>query len=223
MNLLSFEEYLEMVNGLLYEYYTSPVRNAKNEKIAQLFWNDEAIQRLPYLRGFILAMNWNEQIKRRTKGKSSLDDIMQTLFKKVKKSERPFSRRDIESAVEEFLGKDATKEDVEQHILKGKTLTLDERLFQDLAAMEWMEDFGFNLKKTEQTGWIEGVIKESRAYRAGLRNGQYFVKVTTSKGEVVIQVSEDGRTTKEIKFSPENKDQWIPQFVLLTGSVQRAA
>lgn len=82
---------------------------------------------------------------------------------------------------------------------------------------------GFNLKKTEAKGWIEGVVKDSTSYDAGLRDGQLFIKYEASSEEVAVYISEDGLTIKAIRYPHERKDQFYPQFVPLSSAAQIAA
>ena len=139
MNLLSFEEYLIIVNKMLYDYYTSPVRNAKNEKIPRKFWKDMDYQRLPYLRGFCLALNWNQEIKKLSKNRYSLDDLMHSLFKNAQKSQRPLDNEAIRKLAGKYIGEEAASYDIKQYILKGKTIPLQKDLFEERAILDWKE------------------------------------------------------------------------------------
>ena len=70
------EEMLErVVNG----YLKSPARLAPNAKIAEGFWNDRALQQLPYQRGALLALNWDAEIKKSSNAAHSLADVIAEL------------------------------------------------------------------------------------------------------------------------------------------------
>lgn len=223
MHLMDFEEYLSAVNTVIYDYYTSPVRNAKNEKIDPKFWKNWHYQRLPYVRGFLLALKWNHEIKRLTDNGSSLDDLMHALFKQVRKSGKSFDSDDIAHLAGKYMGRESTAHDIKDYIEKGKTILLDDDLFKDLAVLEWVEELGFNLKKTEAKGWIQGVVKDSAAYEGGLRDGQLFIKYEATSQEVTVYISEDGLAIKAIRYPHERKDQFYPQFFSLSPAAQKAA
>lgn len=223
LNIFSLEKYLELVNGILYEYYSSPVRNAKNEKIDNQFWNDEYYQRLPYVRGFLLALTWDEEIRRLSHDHDSLDDAMRSLFKSVTKSGQPFALKDIQEHVGKYIRKDNATLDIENYILKGKTIPLPDYLFEDVAVIEWSDDLGFNLRLSALTQIIQGVIEGSAAYRAGLRNGQVFLNVEASKDEITVEILTDGLSPKKIQYPKSNKNNLIPQFILLSSEVRSAA
>lgn len=70
------EEVLQrVING----YLKSPVREAPNQKIVEGFWNDRALQELPYQRGALLALNWNAEIKKASSGEHGLADLIAEL------------------------------------------------------------------------------------------------------------------------------------------------
>jgi predicted metalloprotease with PDZ domain len=79
--LITFEEYVGEYNKVISQYFKSPVRNEKNERIATDFWNDSEINKLPYQRGDIIAHNLNASIIKNSGGKKSLDDLMHDLLK----------------------------------------------------------------------------------------------------------------------------------------------
>lgn len=223
LHLLNFDEYLNAVNTIIYDYYTSPARNAENVQIQRKFWQDWHYQRLPYVRGFLLALKWNKQIQKNSQYASSLDDVMHALFKKVQKSGNPFDIYDIQEAAGKYIGKGAVTYDLNHYIIKGETIPMDDHLFEDFAVIDWIEALGFNVKQTITKGYIEGVVKDSSAYQAGLRNGQLFVKHDVTKEEVTVYISEDGRHIKVISYPHERRGEFIPQFAPLASADKIAA
>ena len=81
--LIELEDYLDHINHILYDYYTSSAHNEKNERIRQDFWNNWDIQRLPYVRGFLFALEWDRKMQEVSNGQYSLDDFMLALFKRT--------------------------------------------------------------------------------------------------------------------------------------------
>lgn len=212
-NIITLEEYLDHVNRMIYDYYASPVRNIKNRRIEKTFWSEWTYQRLPYVRGFLLALNWNDKIKTRSNSQLSLDDGMLALFKKVDKPGKTFNLNHIQSLFKEYLGSEV-EDDLEDYIKKGKTIPLRENIFEEIAAVEWMPNVGFNLKTAKDEGWIDGVIEDSPAYKAGLRNGYYILDYQTKKDEIQVHISKDKIKAKTIKYRYDEKSGPIPQFTL---------
>ncbi|MBI1213886.1 MAG: hypothetical protein GC190_20685 [Alphaproteobacteria bacterium] len=69
----------EMKERVIDGYLKSPVRDAPNRKIVDGFWSNRDLQELPYQRGALLALNWNAEIKKASKGEHSLADVIATL------------------------------------------------------------------------------------------------------------------------------------------------
>ncbi|MFA7420935.1 MAG: hypothetical protein WCZ90_14730 [Melioribacteraceae bacterium] len=83
--LISLEDYIKEYNNVLKQYFTSAVRNERNEQLADGFWNDGDLNKLPYLRGDILAHNLNFAILKNTMTKKNLDDLMRDLYERSRK------------------------------------------------------------------------------------------------------------------------------------------
>lgn len=80
--LISLDDYVNEYNKVLNQYAKSPVRNEKNEKLADGFWNDGDLNKLPYMRGDILAHSINLAIMKNSGWKKNLDDMMHDLYKR---------------------------------------------------------------------------------------------------------------------------------------------
>lgn len=129
-SLIGWKDYLDLINETLHHYFTSPVRNEKNARIGQDFWNDCTIQKLPYYRGFLLALRWDSALQKQ--GSCSLDDTMRLLFQRTQQEKRPYSVEDII----ELVGLPSAREDIEQYILSGETLDPDPDAFSDLCQLD---------------------------------------------------------------------------------------
>ncbi len=120
--LIEWEDYLGLTNGTLDNYFTSPVRNERNERITQDFWNDYTLQKLPYYRGFLLAWRWDCALKKRG---DTLDTAMRALFHRTQQEKRPYSLEDII----ELSNLPSARDDIERYILSGQTLNPDPEAF----------------------------------------------------------------------------------------------
>ena len=120
--LIEWEDYLGLINETLDNYFTSPVRNERNERITQDFWNDYTLQKLPYYRGFLLALRWDYALKKRG---DSLDTAMRSLFHRTQQEKRPYYLADII----ELSNLPSARDDIERYILSGQTLNPDPEAF----------------------------------------------------------------------------------------------
>ena len=58
------DDFILECNEFLKNYYLSPVINEPNIRIAQDFWKDYDVEKLPYYRGFVFAIYLNDLIKK---------------------------------------------------------------------------------------------------------------------------------------------------------------
>lgn len=100
--LISLKEYVASYNKVLRDYYTSPARLASNLKIVGQFWSNKSSSRLPYLKGEILAHNWDEMIRKKKAGKT-LDDFMRDFLKAAKKSNTVVSKDSIDRLIRNYI------------------------------------------------------------------------------------------------------------------------
>lgn len=83
---ISRHDYLRHLNGALAEYAKSPVRGAPNERVRSEFRSSVEMQRLPYLRGQIVASTVDAELRRRSGGTRSLDDLVRDLAAEVRRT-----------------------------------------------------------------------------------------------------------------------------------------
>jgi predicted metalloprotease with PDZ domain len=116
--LISLEDYISEYNKVLNQYFKSPVRNTKNDRIADGFWNDNDLNKLPYLRGDILAHNINYSIKKNSGWEKSLDDLMRDLYKRSQDEGLLISAGSLSSLIRFYAG-EQTLADVMKVINQG--------------------------------------------------------------------------------------------------------
>jgi carboxypeptidase C (cathepsin A) len=85
--LFSVDEFLEDANATVVRYLTNPLRNLPNDRIEELFWQDRNAQVVPYDRGSLYFAHTDAKIRRTSKGKRSLDDVVLEMFDRRKKGE----------------------------------------------------------------------------------------------------------------------------------------
>ena len=112
--LITLKDYVTGINQVLYEYHTSSAKYATNSQVLGHFWNNSAISRIPYLKGELLALNWDHQIPLRSFLKDIYDDSA--------KQSRRVSNKLIETHLEKHL-KEKARHDITAHIVNGQVIT----------------------------------------------------------------------------------------------------
>lgn len=202
-------DYFSHINNILYDYYTSTAHDAKNERIQKDFWNDRDVQRLPYVRGFLLAWKWDKKIQQISNGVHSLDDCMIALRNHLQNEKRAFTQDDIIQVVSAFLPLGEVQNDVTQYILEGKTLIPED---EDEYSITWIENIGFDTLPTVRKKRIEGV-KADKIFAAGLRNGQKFLSYTISDQTISVSIEDREGKIQEITYPLDGNLRKIPQYI----------
>lgn len=101
--IMSESDYIEYVNVILKDYFSSPFHGATNEEIIKGFWKDAKLGRLPYVRGFSLALYLDAKLQ--SQG-NSLDQFMLNLFAFSKSIDRPLSANDLCFLISRYITQD---------------------------------------------------------------------------------------------------------------------
>lgn len=219
--MISLDEYLGQYNRFLEDYAVSPVRTESNQQVLADFWNNEAVQKLPYRRGLLLATNWNAEIRRATSGKYSLDTVMRDLVRAAQGQQVVLTAKLISQAVSRYAGRDVFP-DIQRYVEKGELIPLDKEAFGPDIQLETKDiptfELGFHLDTLLEKKQIAGVIPTSAAFRAGLRDGQPVVRrrpiyLNDPAQPVEITVRENGQE-QTIRYLPEGPKQSIPYLKL---------
>lgn len=126
--LIDYAEYLERLNQIVTEYWSSPDRNWTQEEWLERNETHDAEYELPYARGAVVALWVDQRIRQNTAGKSSLDGRMFSLLQR--KPSRHLNSDFLLSVLSKGMSNDdavALRSFVEQ----GKTIPLPERLAFD--------------------------------------------------------------------------------------------
>ncbi|MEW6055054.1 MAG: hypothetical protein AB1540_00440 [Bdellovibrionota bacterium] len=124
--IITLPELVTMVNHNYGVYKKLSVRNAPNEKILKDFWNNPEIQKLPYYRGALIAFRWNQEIKKQSRGRHSLDDLMRDLLRASQKENAVVSADTLDRLSRRYLSY-GLKEDLERFVEKGESLDLTDQ------------------------------------------------------------------------------------------------
>lgn len=205
--LISLEDYVAGYNSLIKEYYTSPVRLLTAAEMVQNRQTSYKVERLFYQRGAVLAHYWNIAIRSGTNDKSSLDDVMRSLLKSAEAKGVSLSHKRIAHALHPYLGERAAS-DIAKYIDRGELVPADNP-FGTCTIAEvnnyhpW--DMGFEAETSFKTRVISGVVPDSNAHRAGLRDGQKWVSggfVYDDPNRLTKLTVIEGDTQKVVQFYP---------------------
>ncbi len=123
--MISIKEYVDDYNKVLKNYFTSPVRHERNEKIINSYWTDMDIHELPFLRGDILANNLNASIIKKSAGKKSLDNLMLDVIHRCKKDSMGISNGILSALIRYYAGEDALA-DIMRTLNTGADIKVDD-------------------------------------------------------------------------------------------------
>lgn len=123
--LLSFDQCIDETSSHLEAYYTSSFRNMTNAEFVQNRYKDSNVQLLAYQKGYVLALLWDDRIRRSSDGHASLDDLMRSVFQTKLEKITPFV---IGNFAKAYVG-DIAIADIEEYILKGETIPAPTTLY----------------------------------------------------------------------------------------------
>lgn len=130
---ISLSDYINKINTeVLQPHYTSPINSIPNREITwEKFWSDYNYQKLPYRRGFIYAFYLDHQIRIKSNGKSSLDDLMKDILETTLKTDKPFDHSIFQSILVRYMGENSMVEFV-AYIENGDSINLSGKLLPGL-------------------------------------------------------------------------------------------
>ncbi len=212
--LISLDDYARDFNTLLREYAESPSRNHRGDESMRDFYTGTALAKLPYQQGALLAAHWNAAIRQATGDGHSLDDVMRDL----KAAAAPVSAASVAAALRRYGVPDAA--DISRVIGDGETLSPDPRALGPGFTLRMVKmpqfEMGFDGAATVARRTVVGVKAGSRAFWAGLRDGQEVISCAPfTVGDPNQRLSltvRDGTGTKDVEFTPTGDSLPVPQY-----------
>jgi predicted metalloprotease with PDZ domain len=166
--------YAEKLNEALAGYDANPFRNAENATIREKFWTDPNVGQLPYQRGDLAAMVIDANIRARSGGTRSLDDVMRALVARAKTDPDVDANVILDALAAEVDAPTAAW--LRPVLLDGKDVPMptafDRPKLRLVAKRMQTFDPGLDREKSAASGTVSGVRDGGAAHRAGLRNGQ---------------------------------------------------
>ncbi|WPO83730.1 M1 family aminopeptidase [Chryseobacterium sp. JJR-5R] len=139
--IFSEKEFINEANKKIFSpHYSNQYRSLPNDSIAKLYLKDQEVQRLPYTRGWIYAFYLDNQISFASKGRKSLRDFLQKLYKfnnkqKKKNSNYNLALEDFKKILSEYLPQNQVDFEIGEYMIKGNLI--------DLSTMYWSKEFNF--------------------------------------------------------------------------------
>jgi len=188
------EDVVARLNETLKAYDASPVRTAPNTRISSDFWTDKGVHRLPYERGQLLALKWDEDIRRKTGGKADLDDVvlrMRDHYRQFPPGQGPDVVTNLVSAAWVVAQIDL-RPDIARYVDRGEAIVFPEIMFDGcLDARVNVSpgfDSGFDHAASGPAKVVKGVKRRGPAWNSGLRDGMRLDGIDLKAGDMTREV-----------------------------------
>lgn len=201
-------------------YDANPFKNAPNQKIRDEFWKDQSVGQLPYQRGDLIALWLDQRLRTISKGEGSLDDFMRWVCDKHK-DDPAVTTDEILALISEALGADVAAT-VRAWVIDGTSVELPETLTSPALRLtsKAMRTFdrNFDPDASQREGQVVGVIADSEAFKAGLRDGQKLLGFSIKGGSpteppsAIVEVEVDGQP-KRIEYEAVSNPKPVRAYV----------
>lgn len=200
---MSADEFLSDLNKTAGRYYTDALAGTPNSEIPKRFWSDTLIRVLPYDRGSLYFATVDDALRKASHGKRSLDHLLLAMLQR-RKDRGDIRRPDWEEVVKAELGTRGV--DDFHAMLSGKQVLPASDAFGPCfrrttrALKRYVLGFDPTVM-AERKRIVRGLLPDSAAARAGLRNGDEILKPF---GQDSVQ--EDQQQTLTLQLRREDKD-----------------
>ncbi len=215
------QEYIARLNLTIKEYLLSPRLHAGNADLRRMPPTDSFAYAEPYLRGSMIALWLNAEIRQESSGRYTLTDLLLAL-----RAERslPLTADRIFSTAARFVDAVAIRR-LRAFAIDGVAVpTLPGSLGECVAFNDrpvWTFDLGFDEASLRPEGVVQGVQQGSNAYQAGVRDGQmlggYSLWNGNAEREVTLTLREQDGKRERLSFLPRGTLLSIPQAEQLPG------
>ncbi len=217
------DELARSLNSALKDYYLSPVRDEPGERIRQDFWKDRDVGKLPYLRGDLVAVMLDREIRKLTNGARSVDDFMREVVEAGRHGEK-LGNESLMKRIAAWTSPEFA-ETIRSIVLDGRTIALDAETFEPCLALATEKigrfDLGFDLEASRAAKEVKSVRAGSAAERAGLKEGQKLKTLSINWGDPTRQVEigvQDGDEERTISWLPQGDPIDVPQVRAREGA-----
>ena len=200
---ISTADFLADLNTTAARYYTDRMNDTPNSGIPARFWADTRVRVLPYDRGSLYFAQLNAELRRRTHGARSLDDLVRQMIGR-RRAGQPVDEAAWLSLVRDALGSRGV---AQFHAMMSGALVVPSsqafgRCFARATVPLRRYQLGFDSRVLmEPSRIVRALIPGSAAARAGLRNGDRIVKPVPQdaiqadqKATLTLLIERNGRT-----------------------------
>lgn len=178
LGLFTIDRFMQGVNNMATAYYTNPMINLTNAEVEARSSESEHIERVPYGRGMLFLTHLDANIRVRTNGARSIDDVVLRLLNRTRSGQSD-GLEDLLGLLEQELGPAARGEYEEMAnagLLVPPCTSLSPCLMVQKTQMELYE-LGFEKRADDGKSLIDKVVPNSRAAQAGLLVGDEVVSM----------------------------------------------
>ncbi len=217
--LIEDAQYLDAVNRFIRDYHFSSARNSTLQELITRPRQDQAKSRIPYERGAMIALLLDDEIRRRSNGKSSLDTLMRELFDE-RQHRADLSKERIFAAIGRHV-EAGVLDRIREHVDSGTTIEAPqkvrvlcaERVVVDLPEFE----LGMDRTALIENQRIMALKPGSAAERAGARNGDVVVGTGVYWNDATRPVRLTIKGGKRVEYLPQGLARQIPQYQCREG------
>ena len=196
------DEFLKDLNGTAARYYTDALNDAPNDQIPARFWADTRIRVLPYDRGSMYFAVVDEELRKASGGKRSLDDLLLSMLDR-RTHGQPMDQAAWIETVTQALGPQG-KAEFEAMLAGALQLPGSDAFgpcFRRTTKPLRRYELGFDPKVlVEPHRIVRGLVAGSAAEAAGLKDGDEIVRPVPQdqiQGDqtrlITLQIRRDGR------------------------------
>lgn len=224
------DEAVKELNQILQDYDASPVRTAPVSRIVADFWTDPKVRDLPYRRGALLALKWDEDLRRKSGGKLDLDDVLMTI-----RHRRIVAPAETDGVVTQLVNaawgvaQIDLRNDIRHHAEGGALVELPETLFGGCVEVRTTTapayDTGFDHQGSFTARTVRGVRREGPAWLSGLRDGMKITALSVppdTSQEVVATVADARGRARTIRFWPYGDEDRTTRALALRSGMTEA-
>jgi len=207
------EDFLKNLNFHAARYYSSVMAGVPNSEVAARFWADTRVRTLAYDRGSLYFAVVNDQMRKASKGRRSLDDLLLAMIAR-ERAGRVLSNRDWEEELRRNLGEGAVA-DFRAMLGGRQPLPPSDAFgpcFRRTTRPLRRYELGFEpVVLTEPRRIVRGLVPGSEAEKAGLRNGDEIMRPVPQDGIqgnqsqlIRLQIQRKGQPS-EISYLPRGE------------------
>lgn len=202
--------YVAELDDAVAEYLANPLHLRGSGVVRRRFWRDPNAERLPYLRGELIALGWRAALR---EAGASLDDVMRDLLA----ADTPLTPATVEAAIRRRADIGAA-EQIREHVVAGREVPLVPGALGPCYTLGTLPGFdpGFDVDATVRAGLVVGVRPDGPAFAAGLRDGVTVTRLSVYNGDttkpIVVGVRDETGEERAVSYpplGPRGRPGWV--------------